>query len=263
MGFVAVSSLCHQSPVSPVSLWFASLSSFDPSAHGEWTAPSSSVCDFPEDHFQDCILFWTLLECLICSWVYGSIWIVPPLFGWSRFITEGFGTSCTFDYKSRDRSNRRFVSFLMIGGFVAPLSAIIASYTLIFSRLRRRAREFMRKQNSQSFTEHQTKQQSRSISTDRRCSSANRLLRRTFRRTELRATRRSIIICSVFCFSWGPYALTTLLFQFDLGHWINPYLTEILTLCTKLAACINPFVYLLSSSPCRAKFCHICPIRLK
>lgn len=211
----------------------------------------------------------TWIECLICSWLYGSIWIIPPLFGWGRFIKEGFGVSCTFDYKSRHQSNRLFILLLIIGGFIIPLFAILISYTLIFSRLRRRAHDFIRKETFRSFTHlrsyqsHQRSERAPPISQKRSCSSENKPLRRTFHRTQVRAFQRSIIICFLFCFSWGPYACITLLFQFDQGSWITPYVAEVLALITKVAACINPFVYLVSSPAFRAKFFLVWPTLIK
>ncbi|XP_055955064.1 rhodopsin, G0-coupled-like [Patella vulgata] len=33
-------------------------------------------------------------------WAYSLVWTVPPLFGWSSYIPEPFGTSCSIDWKN-------------------------------------------------------------------------------------------------------------------------------------------------------------------
>ena len=87
MPFVVVFSVSQQLRVWRVYLWFVFWSYFDPSAHGKSTALSSSVRIIRHHHTsRSHPLLHTSLECLMCSWVYGSIWIMPPLFGWSRFI---------------------------------------------------------------------------------------------------------------------------------------------------------------------------------
>ena len=35
---------------------------------------------------------------LALIWSYSLLWAVPPLFGWSRYSTEGYGTTCSYDY---------------------------------------------------------------------------------------------------------------------------------------------------------------------
>jgi len=63
-----------------------------------------------------------------------SIWfacfllVVPPFFGWSQYVVEGVGTSCSWDYISRDLNNRLYYIFLLFFGFCVPVFVITVSY---------------------------------------------------------------------------------------------------------------------------------------
>ncbi|CAF1086551.1 unnamed protein product [Rotaria sp. Silwood1] len=207
------------------------------------------------------------LICLACAWIYGSIWIMPPLFGWNRFILEGFGTSCTFDYVSKNLRDRSFILILTTGGFFIPFSIILFAYSLILIKLYQRGRQF----SSQIKDDQCTKQQGItyyfnhvSLSNegrDRQGTTASSSLSddnnimRNIRRTEVRATRTALLICAVFCSAWGPYALMALLSIFGFDHLVNAYTTSLLGMFTKLAACINPLIYALSLNGFRERIC--------
>lgn len=207
------------------------------------------------------LLCFILIECLICSWVYGSMWIIPPLFGWNRFTYEGFGTTCTFDYMSREKWDRLFVLILATGGFLVPLSVILFSYTCILFKLNNRGRP-LKSHNSDEhsfiqnpLTSNTQSPQPVSSQLDIRDSSETATVNeinesntdRTIRHTETRARRTALIICGIFCMAWGPYAFTAVSTQFGFCYWNNPYTITILGLLTKTAACVNPLIYALSS----------------
>ncbi|CAG7731959.1 unnamed protein product, partial [Allacma fusca] len=65
-----------------------------------------------------CVAIWLVSLALTC----------PPFFGWSRYCLEGLGTSCSWDYNSRDFHNRLYYIFLLTVGFVVPVSIITVSY---------------------------------------------------------------------------------------------------------------------------------------
>ncbi|CAF2399503.1 unnamed protein product [Rotaria sp. Silwood2] len=210
------------------------------------------------------------IKCLICSWVYGSMWIMPPLFGWNRFIFEGFGTTCTFDYFSRSLTDRLFILTLVTGGFLIPLSVILISYTFILIKLNGRGRHLMFRNSDEQNLQLQSRQvnvydfQQANFLTDvRRQSEAGIIyepneenqIARHARLTEARARRTALSVCAIFCTAWGPYALMAVLSQFGFDHFINPYSTAMLGLLTKTAACVNPLIYALSSFTFRQQIC--------
>ncbi|UJR36472.1 hypothetical protein I4U23_029196 [Adineta vaga] len=205
-------------------------------------------------------------KCIVCSWMYGLIWMIGPLFGWNRFVFEGFGTSCTFDYVSKDRWNRSFMLVLIIGGFLIPLTIIIVSYTIILMKLSKRGRSLKYFNDTDDSPYKQVKQGiiycfiplhslNNEISQDKVKSvlelGENKHMKQVFRRTEVRATRMALLICGIYCLAWTPYALMTILSQFGPSHLINMYTTSITGLFAKIAACIDPFIYALSSSTFR------------
>ncbi|CAF3759802.1 unnamed protein product [Rotaria sp. Silwood1] len=210
------------------------------------------------------------IKCLICSWLYSSVWIMPPLFGWNRFIFEGFGTTCTFDYFSQGYWDRLFIFTLVTGGFLIPLSVIIFSYTFILIKLNGRSRHIMFRNSDEQDLQLQSRQandydfQQANSLTDVRCQSEaaiiyepneNNQITRNVRLTEARARRTALYVCAIFCTAWGPYALMAVSSQFGFDRFINPYTTAMLGLFTKTAACVNPLIYALSSITFRQQIC--------
>ncbi|CAF3590977.1 unnamed protein product [Rotaria socialis] len=197
------------------------------------------------------------LNYLAFAWIYGSMWIMPPLFGWSRFILEGFGTSCTFDYVSKNSWNRSFILLLVIGGFFIPFSVIIFAYTFILMKLSQRGRQLGSLSKDESYSNpngmahyfNQLSVQNENPGcqgSTAPLSFSNENAMRNIRRTETRATRTALLICTVFCSAWGPYAFMALVSAFGFDHLLSIYTTAILGMLTKVAACINPLIYALS-----------------
>lgn len=190
---------------------------------------------------------------------------MPPLFGWNRFILEGFGTSCTFDYISKDLWDRTFILLLVTGGFFIPLAIILLSYSFILMKLSQRTRRFT-PQNNEDHDHNTTyyvsqlnipnEQRHRSgTTTTLECTTDKNIAARNIRRTEARATRTALLICAFFCSAWGPYAIMALLSLFGFNHLVNAYTTALLGMFTKLAACINPLIYALSLNGFHEQIC--------
>ncbi|CAF1166932.1 unnamed protein product [Adineta ricciae] len=203
------------------------------------------------------------LKCIACCWLYGLILMVPPFFGWSRFVFEGIGTSCTFDYVSKDVWNRSFMLILIVVGFLLPLTIIIVSYAYIVLQLSKRNEHIMcrtyRKQKLRlQFNIRPTAyymmnncslfdEVSRNSSVIPLSMSGHQIVR-VSAYTEARVVRTALLICTTYCMAWTPYAILTVLSQFGFDHLINAHITTMLGLFTKTAACVNPFIYALSSS---------------
>lgn len=189
------------------------------------------------------------------------MWIIPPLFGWNRFILEGFGTSCTFDYVSNDLIDRLFIIILVTGGFFIPLTVILLSYSSILSKLSERSHSLVSKEgNEKSCRQSNVVNYSfnqlniaNDIKTSREGSTTldnqdENSYTRNMRRTEARATRTALVICALFCLAWGPYALMALISLAGFNYLVNAYTTSMLGILTKFAACMNPLIYALSLS---------------
>jgi r-opsin len=212
--------------------------------------------------------FFSRIGYLACAWIYGSVWILPPLFGWNRFILEGFGTSCTFDYVSKDIWDRTFILVLVTGGFVIPLMVILLSYGFILMKLSQRSRRFISQNNDDNYSNQQGsiycfnelnvlnehRARNGTVSTPD-CTIDDHNMTRNFRRTEARATRTALFICTLFCSAWGPYSLMALFSVFGFNYIVNAYSTAMLGMFTKVAACMNPLVYALSLNGFREQLC--------
>ena len=182
--------------------------------------------------------------------------MIPPLLGWNRFVLEGFGTSCTFDYVSKDFWDRLFTLTLVIGGFLIPLSVILFAYAFILTKLSQRARHLIQySKNAQCSNEQNItyalnrlnlSDESRIHLGSTISSNNHNSTMENVRRAETRATRTSLVICTIFCSAWGPYALMAIISTFGFDYLVNAYTTSMLGLCTKVAACVNPLIYALS-----------------
>ncbi|CAG7707106.1 unnamed protein product, partial [Allacma fusca] len=157
-------------------------------------------------------------------WILSGSLTFPPLFGWSQFGTEGMGTSCTWDYHSRDFYNRLYYIFLLTFGFVLPVSTIIISYIGILWAVCRHTSS------------------NRVLLEDGRASQAGRA---TINDLKTAKVTFAIIIC--FLTAWGPYALVSLIGQFGgEGSQVSRLGTALPGIFAKTSVIFNPFVYALS-----------------
>ena len=67
---------------------------------------------------------------IIFVWCWSIVWACPPLLnmGFGTYIPEGFQTSCSFDYLSRDLRNILFNYGMFIFGFLTPVIVIMCCY---------------------------------------------------------------------------------------------------------------------------------------
>nr|BAQ54880.1 opsin, arthropsin type [Epiophlebia superstes] len=77
----------------------------------------------------------------VVVWIYCAFMSAPPLFGWSRYIAEGFLTSCSWDYLSRTPANRAYYVYLLTLGFVVPVCVIAYCYAFILAAIRAHGKE--------------------------------------------------------------------------------------------------------------------------
>ena len=62
---------------------------------------------------------------LVLAWVLPTVTSTFPLFGWSSYVLEGIGTSCSFDLSPMSWSGKSFNVFLIIFYFALPVAFII------------------------------------------------------------------------------------------------------------------------------------------
>nr|BBA21101.2 rhodopsin [Ambigolimax valentianus] len=162
---------------------------------------------------------------LVFVWCWSATWTIPPLFGWGAYIPEGFQTSCTFDYLTRDNYFRSYILCLYICGFATPLLIIIFCYVQIYGAVARHEKEMgeMAKKLNAEMRQGQNA-----------------------RRTEIKTAKVSLTIVLAFLLSWTPYATVALIAQFGPVELVTPYVSEIPVMFAKASAMHNPLIYALS-----------------
>nr|AGL94565.1 rhabdomeric opsin 4 [Platynereis dumerilii] len=167
-------------------------------------------------------------------WVNAIGWSVPPLVGWSRYILEGLGTTCTFDYLSRDPVTRTYLVSLYVGGFVIPVLLIVYCYTYIFLRVR---------QHEKAFARTSKRMKTRYI----------RGAKEATRRADVKTARTGFLAVIVFCIAWSPYAVMALVGQFGDQDLLTPIVSAIPGILAKSSTIYNPMIFAVSHPRFRRK----------
>ena len=166
---------------------------------------------------------------LLIPWLHSFFWAVPPLFGWNRYVPEGFQTTCSFDYLTRTPAYTSFVMAMFFGGFVVPMAVIVGSYIRIYAAVRRQKNDFDR--------------------TSRRLGSLA-LKKRVF----LLQTARTCLWCVLlYCLAWTPYAAISILGEYGDQRQVTPLLSVLCGLFAKASTVYNPIVYAISHPKLRNK----------
>ena len=162
-------------------------------------------------------------------WIYSVFWASGPLTGWGRYILEGTGTSCTFDFLTRSTNDMSHVISIFTVHFLIPVTVISVSYYLIFKSVQKQQQEFTRV--ARIFTEEQIPLQV--------------INQKMGMKQELKTAKVSLITILVFCISWSPYATIALIGVFGDQNLVNRLGSGIPGLCAKFSTVINPLLYAL------------------
>ncbi|XP_050427653.1 opsin, ultraviolet-sensitive-like isoform X2 [Adelges cooleyi] len=166
---------------------------------------------------------------VICIWCYAIPWIYLPLSEtWSRYVPEGFLTTCSFDYLTPTNEIRTFTGVMFVVCYCIPMSFIIYFYSQIVSHVFRHEkalREQAKKMNVDSLRSNQ----------DANAQSA-----------EVRIAKAAITICFLFVAAWTPYAVVALIGAFGDRSLLTPGVTMIPATFCKTVACFDPYVYAIS-----------------
>lgn len=171
---------------------------------------------------------------LAIAWSNAVCWSMPPLFGWSSFVLEGLGTTCTFDYLSRDANSRSYLICLYICGFVLPVLLIVFCYSYIFHRVRKHEKAFLRASKRLNMRYIQGAKEAT-------------------RRTDIKTARTAMVAFIVFCAAWSPYAIMALIGQFGDRNVITPFVSTIPGILAKSSTIYNPVIYSISHPRFRRK----------
>lgn len=160
-------------------------------------------------------------------WCYSFTFsIVPALnIGLSKYVPEGFLTSCSFDYLDKTTGARIFMFIFFIFAWFIPFIIITYCYTYILKAV---------------------------LSSRHMRSNKNR------NKIEMKL---SIIVVSVIILwfvAWTPYAIVALLGISGNEDKITPLVSMIPAVFCKASACINPYIYSITHPKFRSEFSRLC-----
>ncbi|RZF45334.1 hypothetical protein LSTR_LSTR010421 [Laodelphax striatellus] len=99
---------------------------------------------------------------ILLIWAYVTPWSLMPLYGyWSRFVPEGYLTSCSFDYLTKNESIQYWVGTMFVICYCIPMSLIVYYYSQIVSHVvnhEKALREQAKKMNVDSLRSNQAQQ---------------------------------------------------------------------------------------------------------
>uniref|UniRef100_T1K9J3 G-protein coupled receptors family 1 profile domain-containing protein n=2 Tax=Tetranychus urticae TaxID=32264 RepID=T1K9J3_TETUR len=168
-------------------------------------------------------------------WIYSLIFSTPPVFHlFNRYVPEGYLTSCSFDYLSKDLVSRIYIFAFFTAAWIVPLTLIVTSYVGIIIAVERNETMFQKTQ-------------------DRLCERASSVYRASLRDSRGRSVKESgkmemrlvKIVLSLIAFwilSWTPYAIISLLGLLDQSY-ITPTSSMIPAIFAKLSSVVNPYLY--------------------
>lgn len=142
--------------------------------------------------------------------------------GLNKYVPEGYLTSCSFDYLTKDFHSRIAVFVFFVAAWIVPISIILCSYLALYKVVfKTRGRQM------NNMTRH--------------CREIE------IRRPELKAAVTVICVVTLWTLSWTPYAVVALLGITGNEKYLTPLSSMIPALFCKTASCIDPFLYALTN----------------
>lgn len=149
---------------------------------------------------------------IACVWTYSFFFAVMPALdiGFSKYVPEGFLTSCSFDYLDRTTSARIFMFVFFLFAWLLPLSVIVYCYVNILRTVR-----------------------------NMECIQSNK----SRNRTEYKLALVVINVIGLWFIAWTPYSIVALIGISGNEKYLTPLSSMIPALFCKTSACINPYLY--------------------
>lgn len=151
-------------------------------------------------------------------WCYALFWSLVPACGWSSYVLEGIGTSCSVDWTSKEIGNVSYTVCLMLACFVLPVAVMVYCYCKTHKAL-----VDLSKQAVQNWGEN------------------SRATRDTLQ-AERKMVWITIAITAGFLIAWTPYALASIVAILKPGM-VNDIGASIPAYIAKSSACYNPIIY--------------------
>lgn len=152
-------------------------------------------------------------------WCYSFFLSVFPVLGWSSYVQEGVGTSCSIDWRSREINAVSYALCLICACFVLPVTVIIFCFYKSYKALRR-----LTEQARQNWGENVRVTQD-TIAAERKVASV------------------AVTITTGFLVAWTPYTISSILGMYDPGL-VSDLAASIPAYIAKSSACYNPLIYM-------------------
>lgn len=158
--------------------------------------------------------------CILVSYIYTIVFMVPVFLQWESFHEEAFYTGCYINYT--DKSFKSLLNAVILGAFLfaVPFAVMIFCYGSIFTSVRRKGRYAIRMRPK--------------CRTGKWKFAIQRI-------PHWRTARMIIVVIFVFLVCWSPYVIVSLCVAF--GSSITVLTLEITLLLAKSGVIYNPFIY--------------------
>ncbi|XP_065647652.1 melanopsin-B isoform X2 [Hydra vulgaris] len=154
----------------------------------------------------------------IASWIYGFIWAVMPLLGFSSYTVENTRARCSINFAPKTGVEKLYLIILMAFGFFIPIISILASCLFTARVINTKYKYFCVTYGKEN------------VETKR------------YKEKEKKTFLSFIIMVLSFVVCWTPYA-TVGCFSAFTSLKIPKWLLHVAAFFGKMSALVNPFIY--------------------
>lgn len=160
---------------------------------------------------------------VVIVWLYSLFFSIIPLLdiGFSKYVPEGYLTSCSFDYLDKTMQARIFMFIFFLFAWAVPFTIITYCYVYIL----------------------------RVVAAAKKIQS-----NRDKNKTELKLTAIVLAVIGLWFAAWTPYSIVALLGISGNEDKLSPLGSMIPAVFCKSAACIDPYVYAMTHPRFRMEF---------
>ena len=154
-------------------------------------------------------------------WVYGFLWALAPLLGWSKYVPEGIGMNCSVDWQLRNSSGLSYTASIFICAFIFPVSVICYTYSSIWWIVKGRIKV------------------PTTVTTGE---NGGYCINPASTRKQLNLAKTVFLMSVSFCTAWLPYAIVSLVAVID-PTLLSPIQATIPSIMAKTSTIYLPLIY--------------------
>ncbi|XP_054749643.2 rhodopsin, G0-coupled-like [Lytechinus pictus] len=166
---------------------------------------------------------------IIFIWVYALFWTLTPFVGWSSYVYEPFGTSCSINWFGRSFNDISYMVACVIGVYLVQIIVMVYCYHHVAKKIR-------------GIDPERTQEKDSGVNVFRK-------LRRREAKIDTHVTKMCFMMMISFIIVWTPYAVESLRVA-HVDH-ISAFAAVIPTMFAKSSCMLNPIIFLSSSSKFR------------